>query len=92
MLVERRRRIYGFSWTTDITIARNFAEWWATPELSSIGVLLQTEVSPAAVLLRRGPEDDYDEGEVVVDSYLLGRVKLIETSGVQGSSEAESGS
>jgi hypothetical protein len=26
---ERRRRIYGFSWTTDITIARNFV-WFST--------------------------------------------------------------
>jgi hypothetical protein len=65
--------IYGFSWTTDITVARKFAEHWASPELSSSGVLLQTEVPPAAVLLTREPEDYYDEGEVVVDPYRLGR-------------------
>jgi hypothetical protein len=81
---ERSRRMYGFSWTTDITVARKFAEHWASPGLSSSGVLLQTEVLPAAVLLTREPEDYYDEGEVVVDPYLLGKVRLIETvSGIR---------
>ena len=48
-------------------------------KLSRSGVLLQTEAPPAAVLLKREPEVYFDEGEVVVDPYLLGRVKLIET-------------
>jgi hypothetical protein len=26
---ERRRRLYGFSWTTDMATARSFAEQWS---------------------------------------------------------------
>jgi hypothetical protein len=28
---ERRRRLYGFSWTTEVAVARKFAEHWAKP-------------------------------------------------------------
>jgi hypothetical protein len=28
---ERRRRLYGFSWTTEAVVARKFAEQWETP-------------------------------------------------------------
>jgi hypothetical protein len=75
---ERSRRIYGFSWTTDIVIAHRFAEHWAHPRLTGTGVLLETQAPPGAVLLTREPEDYYDEGEVVVDPYRLGKIKLIE--------------
>jgi hypothetical protein len=81
---ERRRRIYGFSWTTDVAVARKFAENWAQPMPASYtgptsqGVILQTSVPREAVLLIREPEDYYNEGEVVVDPFRLGRVGLVE--------------
>ena len=58
---ERRCRLYGFSWTTDREIARNFAQH------SLAGVVMETSASKEAVLLVRSPENYYDEGEVVVD-------------------------
>jgi hypothetical protein len=83
---ERQCHRYGFSWTTDVAVARDFAERWARPlrpifpEQLPIhgGVILQTVVSPDAVLLIREPEDYYDEGEVVVDPYRLGKVEVAE--------------
>jgi hypothetical protein len=74
---EHKTREYGFSWTTDIAIARRFAENWARPEVNSESVLLRTTVPAKAVLLARKPEDYYDEGEVVVDPYQLGEVETI---------------
>jgi hypothetical protein len=81
---ERRRRIYGFSWTTDITIARKFAEHWAQPAPiwgaapGDGGVILKAVAPPEAILLMRQPQDYYDEGEVVVDPFRLGQIKLVE--------------
>jgi hypothetical protein len=89
---ERRRRIYGFSWTTDAAVARRFAEHWAKPlpafgtSRPDQGVVLQTSVPREAVLLIRKPGDYYirkpgdyyDEGEVVVDPFRLGRIKVVE--------------
>ena len=75
---ERRRRLYGFSWTTDFPTARKFAEHWAKPELQSEGIVLQAVVPTENILLVRKPEDYYDEGEVVVDPYGIGRVKVVE--------------
>jgi hypothetical protein len=81
---ERRHRIYGFSWTTDVAVARKFAENWAQPipapytGLTPQGVILQTTVPCEAVFLIRKPEDYYDEGEVVVDPFRLGGIKLVE--------------
>jgi hypothetical protein len=72
---ERRRRLYGFSWTTDIAIARTFAENWASLK-ESVPVVLRAEVPPEAVLLIRQPEDFYDEGEVVVDPFRLGKIEV----------------
>jgi hypothetical protein len=40
--------------------------------------VLKTVVPPDAVLLTRQPEDYYDEGEVVVDPFRLGRVDVVE--------------
>jgi hypothetical protein len=48
---ERRRRIYGFSWSTDPAVARKFAEHWA--QLPSGGVVLKTLAPPEAVFLIR---------------------------------------
>lgn len=71
---ERRFGAYGFSWTVDRNIARNFAEKWKTDG----GVLLETVATPEAVLLVRKPEDYYDEGEVVLDPFRLGKVHVVE--------------
>lgn len=77
---ERSRRIYGFSWTTDIAIARKFAEKWArpVPGIKTEGVILKTIAPPEATLLIRQPEDYYDEGEVVVDPFRLGKIEVID--------------
>jgi hypothetical protein len=83
---ERRYHRYGFSWTTDLSWARQFAEKWAqpVPALTGMtgpawgGVVLQTEAPPEAILLVRPPEGFYDEGEVVVDPFALNAVKVVE--------------
>jgi hypothetical protein len=70
---ERRRRLYGLSWTTDAAIARRFAEHWAkaVPGAYFEGLVLQTMAEAEAILLVRQPQDYYDEAEVVVDPYRL---------------------
>jgi hypothetical protein len=75
---ERRRHLYGFSWTTDQTKAREFAEQRTHPEFQVEGVVLQAVVPAEAILLVRKPEDYYDEGEVVVDPFGIGRIRVIE--------------
>jgi hypothetical protein len=95
---ERRRKVYQFSWTTDIEEARRFADDWR-PHRVQIppglvagdgadgwehitnpegGVVLRTLAPPEAILLVREPEDYYDEGEVVVDPFRLGRIEVVE--------------
>lgn len=70
---ERRSRLYGFSWSQDVNIAESFAE-----AKRSIGaVVMETLATPEAVLLIREPEGFYDEGEVIVDPYRLGAVRVI---------------
>jgi hypothetical protein len=83
---ERRRRLYCFSWTTDIDVARKFAE----PRFASEGVILQALAPPEAILLVRRPEEyqqmtakgtwepAFNEGEVVVDPFRLGKVEVVE--------------
>jgi hypothetical protein len=73
---ERRTGQYGFSWTNERATARSFAKHWA--QSLSEGALLQTVAPPEAILLVRKPEDYYDEDEVVVDPYHLGRVTIAE--------------
>jgi hypothetical protein len=81
---ERRRRIYGFSWTIDMAVARSFAEHWSQPMPANVedgafrGVVLKTLAPPEAVLLIRQPEEYYDEGEVVVDPFRLGKIDVVE--------------
>jgi hypothetical protein len=90
---ERRRRLYGFSWTTDAVIARKFAEHWAQPvpviegadPILGVfeGVVLKTLAPRGAILMVRKPgeyydEGEYDEGEVVVDPFRLGKIEVIE--------------
>ena len=84
---ERRRRIYGFSWSTDIAKARLFAEHWERA-FGTSAVVLRTVALPEAVLLVRQPgtfsittdgeEYRFDEDEVVVDPFQLGRVDVAE--------------
>jgi hypothetical protein len=74
---ERKRHIYGFSWTTRLEIARDkFADMRRT----SLGgaVVLRTIAPPSAILLVREDKEYYDEGEVVVDPYKLGSVELVQ--------------
>jgi hypothetical protein len=75
---ERRRRISGVSWTTDVAIARMFAEHWARPVLGIEGVILKTIAPPEAILLIQQPGDYYDESEVIVDPFRLGKITLVE--------------
>lgn len=78
-LYERRRRLYGFSWSTSREIARGFPERWGKTPFG--GLVLSTELSPDAVLLDRQDDDYYAERELVDDPYRLGRVKVVERLG-----------
>jgi hypothetical protein len=75
---ERTRRLYGFSWSTEIESARRFAENHNHPEYDVKPIVLKTVAPPEAILLIREPSPDYyDEGEVVVDPYHLGKVEFV---------------
>jgi hypothetical protein len=69
---ERRRRLYGFSWTLSIDAAQKFAERWRIDG----AVVLETMAPPRSILLVRYDEGYYDEKEVVVDPFLLERVHV----------------
>jgi hypothetical protein len=73
---ERTRRRYGFSWTSRLDIARCFGEHWK--QIPHGGVILRTVAPPEAILLVREDVGDYDEGEVVVDPFALGRIEVEE--------------
>jgi hypothetical protein len=72
---ERQRRLYGFSWTTHREIAERFAD--QARQGSGGAVLLETVAEPGTVHLRREDEGYYDESEVVVDPYRLGKVRVL---------------
>lgn len=90
---ERRRRHYGFSWTTDKAIAQSFADTHSETARSLAkdlpkegpfaystdleGLLLETVVPPEAILLMRELDGHYDESEVVVDPFRLGRITVV---------------
>lgn len=74
--LERERRLYGFSWTTDRQIARRFAE--GSQAAPGGSVILEATAPAEAIHLRRENENYYDEGEVVVDPYKIGRVIVCE--------------
>ena len=90
---ERRCRLYGFSWTTDRTIAQSFADTHSETARSLAeelpkegpfaystdleGLLLETFAPPEAILLMRETDDHYDESEVVVDPFRLGRITVV---------------
>ncbi|MYZ47322.1 hypothetical protein [Propylenella binzhouense] len=73
---ERRRRLYGFSWSSRIDVARGFAEHWA--ELAGGAVVLEALAHSSAILLVREEEGYYDEGEIVIDPFRLGSVTVAE--------------
>jgi hypothetical protein len=73
--LERQRRVYGFSWTSRMEIASNFAEHRA--KSADGGVILRTTAPAEAILLIRQDENYYDEGEVVVDPFALGKVEVV---------------
>lgn len=74
---ELRRR-KGFSWTVRIEKAREFAQRFHDWEKG--GVVLETIAPPEAILLVCGNPDPeyYDEGEVIVDPFLLGAIRVVE--------------
>ena len=75
-LDERRWHRYPFCWSTEIDVARNFAEQWTDTSVGA--VVLRTAAPAQAVLLIRSAEGWYDEGEVVVDPFALGVVEVVE--------------
>jgi hypothetical protein len=66
---ERKRRLYGFSWTTDIAIAESFARTWHDAGLSA--VVLETVAPADAIFVLRQDVEFYDEREAVVDPFRL---------------------
>jgi hypothetical protein len=75
---ERRRRLYGFSWTRDLAIAQRFAQEHANVGIvGMVGIVLETVAIPEAVLLVREPKGAYDEGEVALDPYRPGKVTVL---------------
>jgi hypothetical protein len=79
---EARRRLYGFSWSTDRAKAAGFAE--GARRWPGGAAVLSATVEPDAVLLMREPEGYYDEGEVVVDPYRLRGVAVVERLAQEG--------
>jgi hypothetical protein len=82
---ERRYHHYGFSWTTRLETARDFAESRGCSSVlktDGSAVVLETIAPADAILLVREPGEyangDFDEDEVVVDPYKLGQVKVVE--------------
>ena len=73
---ERRTGSYGFCWSTNRTIARNFAE--LRQQAPGGAVVLETIAPPGAALFRRAAEGWFDEEEVVVDAYRLETVTIAE--------------
>lgn len=73
--LERQRRLYGFSWTTRREIAEQFAD--QARQGSTGSVLLETLAQSGSVHLRREDEGYYDENEIVIDPYRLGKVRVV---------------
>ena len=74
---ERRRRTYGFSWTSDIAIAETFAQerrCW-----NGGSVLLETVAPPEAIICAIGEASGnlYDESEFAVDRRNLRAVRVL---------------
>jgi hypothetical protein len=73
---ERRRRIYGVSWTSDIHIAEKFAQERRYGEDS---VVLETVAPAEAIICAIGESSGhlYDENEYAVDRWRLGDVRVV---------------
>ena len=75
--LERKRRLYGFSWTTDYRTARTFAG--GPLKVDGASVVLESVVPAHAILWKRKKErNHYDEGEVIVDPFGLKTVRVAE--------------
>ena len=72
---EQQRRLYGFSWTTHREIVERFAD--QARQGSGGALLLETVVEPGTVHLKREDKGYYDESEVVVDPYRLGKIRVL---------------
>jgi hypothetical protein len=74
---ERRHRIYGVSWTTDIKIAEEFAQ--ERREWPGGGVVLETIADPTAIICAIGEASGhlYEENEYAVDRRYLSSVKVV---------------
>jgi hypothetical protein len=73
----KRRRAYGFSWSTKRDIADKFAQDYRNRQGGS--VLLETLAPPDAILhVREQIKEHHDEGEFVIPPELLSRVKVID--------------
>ena len=73
---ERRRRTYGFSWSSDISIARTFAleqKGWPGG-----GVLMQTVAPPEAIICSVGLVGGREEYEYMVDRKFLSRITVLQ--------------
>src|SRR5262249_1565939 len=72
---ERRRHLYGFSWTSDREIAERFARGRRNPDGA---VVLETLANPDAVLyVRQNIKGYYEEAEHIIDPYKLTDVKVV---------------
>jgi hypothetical protein len=72
---EHRHRLYGFSWTAQRQIAERFAQHWGRNPVWG-GVVLSTHAPAGAILVVRDDEEYFDESEVVVDPFRIGKVTL----------------
>jgi hypothetical protein len=80
--VERRKRLYGFSWTTSLEVATGFRD---DPRHQGDGIVLRTIAPPEAILLDRDKRNDvivigdqsFDEHEVIVDPYRLDKISVM---------------
>jgi hypothetical protein len=70
-------RIFGFSWTTDLEIAKNFA---TSNKLLGQGVVLETMAPPGSIFRVFDNDGFFDENEVLVDPFKLAKVRIIPPS------------
>ena len=76
---NRRRRTYGIAWTTNIAVARNFANRPAQRMSQGGSVVLKT-VAPAAAIICAPKllDNRYAEHEILVDRRRLHRIDVAE--------------
>lgn len=76
--LERKRRLYGLSWSAELSVAQQFAQHCARhAPLGS--VVLATEALPEAIVCAAAElSDSYGEMEYIVDRRRLSRVEVVE--------------